>query len=502
MKTFHKILLFLSCLLGAVVLMQIALAAHTILTSAGATSFTQLNEDVYAIYNVSVNNTDAKIAANANISYVNITIPSTFTLVGFSNLTSAGNHGFSNTSTVLSWFNTTTGLVSNVTFFFRFNASAANPGIYNISIVTLNQTGSYQTNLTITINDTTVPSSIAFADPSRTAGTNISTGILLLNFSASDNGVFSNITINLYNATGVRINQTNSSATEVSTASLSFSFTGLADGNYTVNATAYDNYNNSNSSVSRVFYMDSAAPSAVITCTPSSVNTGGVVTCSCTGSDTFSGVANTSFTVNPSTAQTGTFTTSCTATDYASNQGSGSFQYTVEGGRTAAGGGGSSTETWTTFARDTTELSTQGSVESKIGARQRIRLKVGGETHHVGVKSITATSAVIEVTSTPQEATFAVGESKKFDVNSDNYYDMSVTLTSIEASKANVVILAINEAVPASEASSGAATTDAAASQAASNEGSTARSSSWIWVLVVIVVVIVVIFFVVRARKN
>ena len=502
MKTFHKILLFLSCLLGAVVLMQIALAAHTILTSAGATSFTQLNEDVYAIYNVSVNNTDAKIAANANISYVNITIPSTFTLVGFSNLTSAGNHGFSNTSTVLSWFNTTTGLVSNVTFFFRFNASAANPGIYNISIVTLNQTGSYQTNLTITINDTTVPSSIAFADPGRAAGTNISTGILLLNFSASDNGVFSNITINLYNATGVRINQTNSSATEVSTASLSFSFTGLADGNYTVNATAYDNYNNSNSSVSRVFYMDSAAPSAVITCTPSSVNTGGVVTCSCTGSDTFSGVANTSFTVNPSTAQTGTFTTSCTATDYASNQGSGTFDYTVEGGRNTASGGGSSTETWTTFARDTTELSTQGSVESKIGARQRIRLKVGGETHHVGVKSITATSAVIEVTSTPQEATFAVGESKKFDVNSDNYYDMSVTLTSIEASKANVVILAINEAVPASEASSGAATTDAAASQAASNEGSTARSSSWIWVLVVIVVVIVVIFFVVRARKN
>ena len=67
-----------------------------------------------------------------------------------------------------------------------------------------------------------------------------------------------------------------------------------------------------------------------------------------------------------------------------------------------------------------------------------------------------------------------VGESKKFDVNSDNYYDMSVTLTSIEASRANVVILAINEAVPASEASSGAATTDAAASQAASNEGSTA----------------------------
>lgn len=501
MKTFHKASLFLFCLLGAVVLMQIAIAAHTILTSAGATSFTQLDEDVYAVYNISVNNTDGKLALTANITYMNITIPSTFNMVSASNTTSV-NSGFSNTSTVLTWFNTTGSLVLNGTIFFSFNATAVTPGIYNISVTTLNQTGSYQTNLTITINDTTAPSNVAFADPSRVAGTNISTGILLLNISATDNGVFSNITINLYNATGARINQTNSSATQVNTTSLSFSFSGLADGNYTVNATAYDNYNNSNSSASRVFVIDATAPSSVVlTCTPSSVTTGDVVTCSCTTSDATSGVANTTFTVNPSTAQTGTFTTTCTATDYASNQASGTFQYTVGGRGNNAGGSGSSTETWTTFAKDNNELSAQGTVESKIGARQRVRLKIGGETHHVGVKSITATSAVIEVTSTPQEATFAVGETKKFDVNSDNYYDMSVTLSSIEASKANVVILAINEAVPASAASPGTATTDAASSTT-SNGAATGRSMTWVWVLVALVVVIGIVFFIIRARKK
>src|SRR3989344_7894668 len=70
-------------------------------------------EDRYYIYNITVNNTDTPAG---NVSMVNITIPSGFTFVTASNITSAiEGHNFTNitnpttlaNSTILSWFNRT-----------------------------------------------------------------------------------------------------------------------------------------------------------------------------------------------------------------------------------------------------------------------------------------------------------------------------------------------------------------------------------------------------------
>src|SRR3989344_4807571 len=126
-------------------------AAHVITTSGGGTSY-NLNEDVGFVYNISVNNSDA--GQSANITQVNITLPSSFTYrPGVENGTSAVNYSFTNTSTVLSWENTTSYLINgSERFFFWFNATAATPGNYNITVTTLNVTGSFMSNISITIN--------------------------------------------------------------------------------------------------------------------------------------------------------------------------------------------------------------------------------------------------------------------------------------------------------------------------------------------------------------
>ena len=119
-----------------------------------------------------------------------------------------------------------------------------------------------------------------------------------------------------------------------------------------------------------------------------------------------------------------------------------------------SGGSSSGTTTWTnTLVDDSQDIEDKGSVTSALGSSQRVRISVSGSIHHVGVKSLTATTATIEVASTPQEATMAVGETRKFDLDDDKTYDISVTLNSITSGKADVTILPIDEPVtPESEA--------------------------------------------------
>jgi len=148
---FEGLILFL----GIILTISFVFAAHVVKTSADTTAYS-VNEDVGFVYNISVNNTDG--TAPMNITYVNITIPSTFTFLAFSNGTNASiTNNFTNTSTVLSWTNLT-GLVMHLSKnYFWFNATASTPGIYNLTVTTRNSTTSYSTNITITINDTTLP---------------------------------------------------------------------------------------------------------------------------------------------------------------------------------------------------------------------------------------------------------------------------------------------------------------------------------------------------------
>ncbi|MFZ5955664.1 MAG: hypothetical protein ACOYT4_04515 [Nanoarchaeota archaeon] len=183
--TISLVILFL--ILITIIFVNYALANHVITTSNGGTNY-NLNENTYNIYNITVNNTDD--IEGANISAVNITIPSTFNFTLNSNGTNAGIHNFTNTSTVLNW--KTDGLIMNLTYkYFWFNVSAP-AGNYNITIITKNATGFSSSNITVTINDTTVPVIALNAPANATTST---TNTYNFTFNVSDRSTVSNCSL-------------------------------------------------------------------------------------------------------------------------------------------------------------------------------------------------------------------------------------------------------------------------------------------------------------------
>ena len=99
----------------------------------------------------------------------------------------------------------------------------------------------------------------------------------------------------------------------------------LAEGTHIVRLYAQDILHNLNNTQSLLFVIDRTKPTAQASCSPSSVILGLNVTCTCSGSDSLSGVQQKSFSsgvasepINSTT--TGTFnSTTCTVIDYAGN---------------------------------------------------------------------------------------------------------------------------------------------------------------------------------------
>ncbi|MFH1501311.1 MAG: hypothetical protein ABIE22_05205 [archaeon] len=246
--------LFLGVLCFLVLSLGLVFAAHVIHLAGGASSITEVTilEDTYTLINITVNNTDA--GQLANITQVNITLPSTFTLL--LNGTDSAFVSYSATSTVLSWENATDYLINgSAVQYFWVNVSCDTPGNYNITVITSNATYVSTSNLSVTVNDTTVPG-LVYNSGTTSAG-NSTAGNVFVNVTASDNINTDMITIYLRNSTNDVINQTNSTpqATE-----LSFNITDLSDGKYSFNATVNDTSGNMNSSSIRVYNVDTTKP--------------------------------------------------------------------------------------------------------------------------------------------------------------------------------------------------------------------------------------------------
>jgi PGF-pre-PGF domain-containing protein len=134
-------------------------------------------------------------------------------------------------------------------------------------------------------------------------------------------------------------------------ANTTVNWTGLFQGIHYYNVTANDSATNSNTTPTYTFVYDVTDPIATLSCSPSSVSAGALVTCTCSGTDNISGInsALTSAATTPSTSSTGTFTvTGCSVTDYAGNSDTATDTYTV----TSGGGSGSpeppkKTHSWT-----------------------------------------------------------------------------------------------------------------------------------------------------------
>jgi len=497
-------------LLGSVLTISFVLAAHVITTSTGGTSYS-VDEDVGFIYNITVNNTDT--TAGANITGVNITIPSTFSFIADSNATDAGTHTFTNTSTVLSWEND--GLVMNLTWkYFSFNASASTPGDYNFSVVTTNSSGTSTSNISITINDTTVPE-VQEANFSSPVTSGNYSGTLVLNVSIIDNGVLDTVFFNITNSSGQQNATSTASNPSGNVWNASIDTSGFPDGVYNITVFANDTYNNLNNSA-RVHSLkfDNTNPSPTASCSPSSVSTGATFPCSCSASDATSDVQTTSSsstspenTGTPATA--GTFTYTCSATDYAGNTASSTASYTVtSGGGTSSSSGGGATTWSNTFVEDDKELESKGIVTKQLSSKQRVKLKVGGETHYVGVLSVSSDKAEVEISSTPQKVTLLIGESKKFNVDDDNSYDLLVVLNSITNNKADLAISEINEEIPSAQTDEGssAQTDEGEAGTGEETSQNVPEGKSRVGIVIAVILVILILvgvaFFVWKKNKD
>jgi hypothetical protein len=111
-----------------------------------------------------------------------------------------------------------------------------------------------------------------------------------------------------------------------------------------------------------------------------------------------------------------------------------------DGGGGGGGGGGLNT-----YDISATQLS-QGYSKSLVKG-EKIKFSVNNQSHTVTLSDLTSTNVVIIVNSTPQTATLLIGETKKFDVNNDLYYDLLVKLNSINNTKANITLFGIYEKI-------------------------------------------------------
>ena len=580
--------------------MYFVFAEHVITTSSGGTSFS-LNETIVNLYNISVNNTDAATASN--ITEVNITIPSTFTYVVSTNGTNCSNDiVFTNTTTVLSWDNATAVVNGTNVNYFWFNATAYLPGTYNITITTTNTTGSFSTNISVTINDTTNPTASFGTNP--VSNKNSSNGNITFDLKCADDvtvdavqlwsnfsgtwvanqtnatpinntywnvsvtnipdgkyiwGVYCNDTaanadwtatnrtltvdstgptatlgtnplstynsssasvtfdlkcaddveadfIQLYtNFTGTwAVNSTNS--TPVNNTYWNVSLVGILDGRYIFGVYCNDSGGSGDWAENRTVTIDTTDPTATLECTPTTVVGGNTITCSCAATDATSGVLTNSYTVYPSTLTDGEQTTNCGVTDYAGNTATSTVTYTVTpSGSSTSSGGGSSATFWTRGTYTVPEGKIEEGYTKQISAKQRLKLSIGGGTHYVGVKSLTSNTATIEVTSTPQEKLMSIGEIWKVEIDSDNYYDLSVKLNSIEDDKADITTTSIHEEipqeVPVQEEEKEANSPTPITGEAVGAEEGESGNLTWLVVLIGIVIVLIIIFFIILKKK-
>lgn len=151
-----------------------------------------------------------------------------------------------------------------------------------------------------------------------------------------------------------------------------------------------------------------------------------------------------------------------------------------------------------TFNKADKELSEYGNIEQVLGFKEKLSFKLGGQTHSVGVLSVSAGSVTIRVESTPQEATLKLGETKQFDLNSDSIYDLAVTFNGAVNGKAKLVVSALN----VSEKKLVSPVLNETVASELTDEGNKAATIS-LWVIgVVVLLVLVVVLIITKLTKK
>ena len=224
-------------------------AQQTILSNA-----TTGQAGVFQVYNISVQNIDPKL----NLTQVNMTLTaSSFSITSFNTSTNAT---VIPSATVLQFVNNSISLIKNgTTGYFWFNAMTTQIGVFNITVMTLdNNSVMNSTNISVTISDT-IPPTISFVNQTPSNGATGLTSIPV-NVSASDSGSgLNNVTIYLSNASGL-VGGSPITNTSPIVGSFYYNFTSLGVGTYYLWAITFDNANNSASTSNLTLTTTNSTP--------------------------------------------------------------------------------------------------------------------------------------------------------------------------------------------------------------------------------------------------
>jgi subtilisin family serine protease len=116
----------------------------------------------------------------------------------------------------------------------------------------------------------------------------------------------------------------------------------------------------------------------------------------------------------------------------------------ITSGSSPGGGGGASVSE--TIYSPTEEQLNLGFTR-ELSRNDKFKFDISG-IHYAKLIGIVGSEIVIEVSSTPQTATMAIGDEKKFELTGDGFYDLLVKLNRIAGTKANITIQKINELIP------------------------------------------------------
>lgn len=139
--------------------------------------------------------------------------------------------------------------------------------------------------------------------------------------------------------------------------------------------------------------------------------------------------------------------------------------------------------------------STAGST-SAVHAGDVLKFKIGDESHQVVILNIKDSGVTVRIMSNPITATLANGEEKKFDINNDSYYDLSVKVNSIDTTgvwaSASMTVKTIHELIG----------TPQVTKPTISEEITKAMKSPVTWIVIVIIVVVLIVWSLMKGKKH
>jgi len=130
------------------------------------------------------------------------------------------------------------------------------------------------------------------------------------------------------------------------------------------------------------------------------------------------------------------------ATEYTDGSGTGTCQASACSAASTGGGGGGGTTALTTVISFTT-----AGVDVSLAKNNIAKFAFDSAYHTIKVIKIGADYVTLEIASDPVTITLNLLESRKLDLNNDNYYDLYVKLNEIKSSKAYLTVKYIHEII-------------------------------------------------------